>query len=551
MQTTEQPNAAQEPQRDYDVIVVGAGFGGLYGVHRFKQLGLSVLGFEGGGGVGGVWYHNRYPGARVDVESWDYCYYFSEELYRDWKWSEKYATQPELMRYLNHVADRFDIRRHFHFDTWVTGAQWDPETARYRVTTSTGMSVTCRFLVMATGQLSAARKPPFEGLDDFKGEWVQTSHWPDREVKLEGRRIAVIGTGSSGVQTTPEVAKLAQQVYVFQRSPNYSVPAWNGPMDNSLWESIREDVPGEREKLWLHPGCSHLKRGLRPAADFSPAERLELIEAAWKRGGHGMSSIFSDQAVNKETNDLIAEFVRNKIRSIVKDPVVAEKLCPQDHPIGTRRLCVDTGYYEAYNRPNVTLVDVRESAIARITPTGIQLENGAHYEVDLIIFALGFHAFKGAMDRAGIRNERGELPSDKWKRGPRTLLGITTEGFPNLFFPTGPGSPSVLANMAPQNEYHVDWIASCITHMDKHGYDSIEPTVEAQDRWTAHVAEVADRILRRQVQNYMVHVNEDGTRVFMPYIGGMDRFARQANEIAAKGYEGFRFGRVREKARAA
>jgi len=548
---TQQAKAAGEPQRDYDVVVVGAGFGGLYGVHRFKQMGLSVLGFEGGGGVGGVWYHNRYPGARVDVESWDYCYYFSEELYREWKWSEKYATQPELMRYLNHVADRFDIRRHFHFNAWVAGAQWHPETARYHVTTSTGMDVTCRFLVMATGQLSAARKPPFEGLEKYKGEWVQTSHWPEREVQLKGRRVAVIGTGSSGVQTIPEVAKVASHLSVFQRSPNYSVPAWNGPMDNTLWETIREDVPGERERLYLHPGCSHMKRGMRPASDFTPEERLQMIEAAWNKGGHGMSSIFTDQSVNKETNDLIAEFVRNKIRATVKDPVVAEKLCPFDHPIGTRRLCVDTDYYATYNRPNVTLVDVREHPITRITETGIETSDGAHHEVDLIIFALGFHAFTAPLTNAGICNEKGERPSDRWRYGPRTLLGITTAGFPNLFFPTGPGSPSVLANMAPQNEYHIDWIANCIAYMRQHGYDTIAPTVEAEDRWTAHVAEVSDKILRRQVNNYMTHVNEDGSRVFIPYIGGMDRFARQADEIAAKHYEGYRFGRASDQAQAA
>ncbi|HXC38384.1 MAG TPA: NAD(P)/FAD-dependent oxidoreductase [Burkholderiales bacterium] len=526
---------------DHDVVVVGAGFGGLYGVYRFRQMGLSVLGFEGGGGVGGVWYHNRYPGARVDVESYDYCYYFSQELYREWKWSEKYATQPELMRYLNHVADRFDIRRHFRFNTWVTGAQWNPDAGRYDVTTSTGLCVTARFLVMATGQLSAARKPEFEGLDRFKGEWVQTSHWPEREVKLAGRRVAVIGTGSSGVQTIPEVAKVAQHLYVFQRSPNFSVPAWNGPMDDSLWQEIRKDVPAEREGLYVHPGCSHIQRGLRPATDLSPQEQRELLEAAWARGGHGMGAIFSDQTVNKDTNDLVANFVRDKIRSIVKDPAVAEKLCPFDHPIGTRRLCVDTNYYATYNRDNVTLVDVREHPIRRLTETGIELSDGSHYAVDLIIFALGFHAFTAPLSNAGIRNEKGETPAGRWKRGPRTLLGITTAGFPNLFFPTGPGSPSVLANMAPQNEFHIDWIADCIDYMRKHGHRTVEPTVDGEGRWTAHVAEVSDKLLRRQVNNYMVHINEDGSRIFIPYVGGMDRFARQANEIAAKGYEGFSF----------
>jgi cation diffusion facilitator CzcD-associated flavoprotein CzcO len=537
-------------ESNYDVVVVGAGFGGLYAVHRFKQQGFTVLGIDGGGGFGGVWYHNRYPGARVDVESIDYCYYFDEALYKEWQWSERYATQPELMKYLNHVADRFDIRRHFVFNNWVNGAQWHPETARYEVTTNTGLKTSCRFLVMATGQLSAARKPPFPGIEDFKGEWVQASHWPEREVKLEGRRIAVIGTGSSGVQTISEVAKVAKHLYVFQRSPNFSVPAWNGPVKDVLWQRSKADVKGERDRLiYGHPGATHIKLGTAPASYYTHEQQQALMEAAWADGGHCFASIFTDQGSNKATNDIVSEFVRNKIRAIVKDPVVAEKLCPYDHPLGTRRLVVDTGYYECYNRPNVTLVDVRDSAIARITPKGVQLENGAEYEVDLIILALGFHAFTGSLDRANIRNAKGEQPSDRWKTGPRTLLGVATAGFPNLFFPTGPGSPSVLANMAVQNEYHVEWISDCMEYMREHGYDTVEPTEEAETKWTAHVAEVSDKILRRQVKNYMVHVNQDGSRVFMPYIGGMDRFARQADDVARNGYRGFKFGSLAEGAK--
>jgi cyclohexanone monooxygenase len=528
-------------QADYDVIVVGAGFGGLYGVYRFRRQGLSVLGIEGASGVGGVWYHNRYPGARVDVDSIDYCYYFSPELYREWRWSERYAAQPELLRYLNHVADRFELRKHFLFNTWVTGAQWRSDSGRYHVQTSTGRHLTCRFLVMTTGQLSAARKPDFAGLDDFKGEWVQTSHWPDRDVRFAGRRIGIIGTGSTGVQAIPMLAAEAKHLYVFQRSPNYSVPAVNGPLDEPLWDKIKARVEEERLELFANATASHMKRGKRPAGDFSLAERTAMLEEQWATGGHGMGALFSDQTVNKETNDFIAEFVRAKIRSIVKDPVVAEKLCPYDHPIGTRRLCLDTNYYDTYNRDNVTLVDVREHPIERITGSGIQTTN-AHYELDLIVFALGFHAFAGALDRANIRNEDGRQPSELWRSGPRTLLGLMTVGFPNLFIVTGPGSPSVLANMAVQNEYHIDWIGDCIAYMQERGFATVEPTEEAQDAWTAHVAEVSAKILRRFVKNYMVHVNaDDGRRIFMPYVGGMDRYVRQANEIAANGYEGFRF----------
>ena len=550
MHSPEQAAPTQGAARNsYDVIVVGAGLGGIYAIHKLRQQGLSVLGLEGAPAVGGVWFHNRYPGARVDVESQDYCYFFSAEIYREWRWSERYATQPELLAYINFAADKIAVKPHIAFNTWLTAAEW--KNGRWHLETDTGRSLDCRFVVMATGNYSAARKPDFKGLDTFGGEWVQTSHWPDRPVQIEGRRVAVIGTGSSGVQTICEVAKLASQLYVFHRSPNFCVPAWNGPIDEVLWEKIKTGVDREREDLFMEAGASHMQRGRRPAGDFSPEEQQNMLEAAWAKGGHGMGAVFSDQTINKQTNDLVAEFVRNKIRSTVKDPQVAEKLCPYDHPIGTRRLVVDTGYYATYNRPNVTLVDVKESPIKRITATGIELENGAQYEVDLIIFSLGFHAFAGALDRANIRNERGEQPSDRWKRGPRTLLGITTAGFPNLFFPTGPGSPSVLANMSVQNEFHADWIANCIAYMDRHGYATIEPTEDAEARWTAHVAEVSDKILRRQVKNYMVHVNEDGTRVFMPYIGGMDRFARQANEIAAKDYEGFRFTTVAGQSRAA
>jgi cation diffusion facilitator CzcD-associated flavoprotein CzcO len=513
--------------RDFDAIVVGAGIGGLYGVHRLRQQNLTVLGIESAADVGGVWYHNRYPGARVDVESYDYCYYFSQELYREWRWSEKYATQPELLRYLNHVADRFDIRRHFVFDTWMTSARWHPDEARYHVMTSTGRKYTCRFLIMATGQLSAARKPEFAGLDRFRGEWVQTAHWPQREVKLEGRSIGVIGTGSSGVQVIPVAAEVAQHVYVFQRTAKYSIPARNGPMDESLWQTIQQDVTGERQKLFEAPGAAHMAVPKAPAASFAEAEQHAILEEYWARGGQHMQAVFTDQSTNIASNEVIANFVREKIRSIVRDPVLAEKLCPNDHP------------------DNVTLVDVRSQPIARVTETGIQTADGSHYALDLIILALGFDAFTGSLYRANICNEHGFTPADRWRHGPRTLLGLMTKGFPNLFLPTGPGSPSLIANLTVQNEFHMDWIAECIDYLAKHGFATIEPTAEAEDRWTEHVADVAKHLLRRQTNNYMVHVNEDGSRIYMPYAGGMDRFVKRAREIAANGYAGFHFTAAR------
>jgi len=532
-------------QRDFDAIVVGAGFGGLYGVYRLRQQGLTVLGIEAGGSVGGVWYHNRYPGARVDVESYDYCYYFSEELYRDWQWSEKYATQPEILAYLNHVADRFDIRRHFLFDTWMNGARWHPEGARYYVATSTGLEFTCRFLIMATGQLSAARRPEFPGLERFKGEWVETQHWPqDREVKLAGRRVGIIGTGSSGVQAIPVVAQAANHLYVFQRTPKFSIPAHNGAIDGTVWSSVKRNVKAERAKLFETPGAGHMPVPRGAANDFTPEQQQAILEDYWAKGGQSFQAVFSDQAVNEQSNDIIANFVRDKIRSLVEEPQLAEKLCPDDHPFGTRRLIVDTDYYATFNRDNVTLVDIRSHPIVRITKTGIETSDGAHYELDLIIFALGFDAFTGSLYKAHIRNEKGESPADYWRRGPRTLLGLMTRGFPNLFLPTGPGSPSLIANLALQNEYHIDWIADCIAHMDANSFTTVEPNEEAQNKWTAHVAEVSDKLLRRRTNNYMVHVNEDGSRVYLPYAGGMDRYVKFANEIAANGYEGFEFTTV-------
>jgi cation diffusion facilitator CzcD-associated flavoprotein CzcO len=523
----------------YDVVVVGAGLGGVYAIHRFRQQGLSVLGLEGGGNVGGVWYHNRYPGARVDVESPDYCYFFSSELYNDWRWSERYATQPEILAYINHVADRFDIRRHIRFNTWLNAGHWQGD--HYLCRTSDGRAFAARFLVLAVGNLSAARKPDFKGIDRFKGEWVQTSHWPDREVPLAGRRIAVIGTGSSGIQSVPVIAKEAKHLYVFQRTPNYSVPAHNGPVDETTYAKARADVPAMREKLLTNAGGSHVRLGRKKAAEYTPEEMRAELERKWAVGGHGMNGVFGDQSTSQASNDIVSDFVRDRIRKLVKDPAVAERLCPHDHPMGTRRLCVDTDYYATFNRPNVTLVDARDEAIVEIDETGIRTTRN-HYDLDLIVFALGFEAFTGQINRIDIRNETGARPTDHWKQGPRSFLGLTTSGFPNYFTLTGPGSPSVLANLFLQNEFHVDWIAECIGYMDRHGYATVEPTPEAEDEWTKHVAEVAQSILRLKVKNYMVHVNDDGSRVFIPYVGGLGRYVERCREVARNDYAGFRFG---------
>ncbi len=533
---------------DYDVVVIGAGIGGLYAIERLRGQGLSVLAVESGSGVGGVWHHNRYPGARVDIDSIDYCFHFSRELTRDWRWTERYASQDELLRYLNHVADRFDLRRHILFETTVTAAQWRPDEARYDVETGSGQRFTCRFLLLATGNLSAARKPDFPGLDDFKGDWVQTSHWPDRDVQIAGKRIAVIGTGSSGVQAATALAERAGHLFVFQRTANYSVPAGNVPLDAAVLDAVFAE-PNRREALLNSRIGSRLELegGVLNYADYSEAERLDRLERQWTKGGQGMNRVFADQGLDLAVNTVVADFVRAKIRQTVHDPATAERLCPYDYPIGSRRLIMDTGYYEIFNRPNVTLVDVAADPIERITESGIRLKSGAEHEVDLIVFALGFHAFRGAMERIDIRNEKGEHLTGGWSRGPRALLGLMTTGFPNLFFPTGPGGPSVLSNMVLMNEQQIDFVGELIAHMDARGMRTVQPDRDAQDAWMDEVAAAASKLIRLNVDNYMVHVNsDDGSRVFIPYVGGLDRFNRTCRAVAADGFRGFVFGQALE-----
>jgi cation diffusion facilitator CzcD-associated flavoprotein CzcO len=525
-----------------DVIVVGAGFGGVYAVHRFRRQGLSVIGLERAGGVGGVWYHNRYPGARVDVESVEYCYHFSNDLYGAWRWTERYASQPEILAYINHVAECFDLKRHFRFNTSMVSGRWDPAAEHWEVRTSAGECLIGRFLVMATGNLSAERTPDFPGLDSFKGQKLQTSHWPHIPVPLKGRKVGVIGTGSSGVQAVPALAAEADQVIVFQRSPNYSVPAQNGPIDEARWAKIKDDLAQARAHLLTTPGGMSRPRSDKTAAEWTSQEQIARLEAQWAYGGHGMGAVFRDQGTNKAANDIVAEFVRDKIRSIVVDPVLAERLSPKDHPIGSRRLVLDTDYYAAFNRENVRLVDLRDEPIERFTEHGLKTTR-MEYELDIAVFALGFKAFTGALERANIANADGVHLTDRWDRGPRTYLGLMTAGFPNLFIVTGPGSPSVLANMVIANEHHIDWIGDCLSYMEANRLSTIEPSKEAEDSWTRYVAELSQPLLRLHVRNYMVHVNQDdGSRVFMPYVGGLGRYVEECNAVAANNYDGFRFG---------
>jgi cation diffusion facilitator CzcD-associated flavoprotein CzcO/acetyl esterase/lipase len=528
----------------FDAIVVGAGFSGLYALHRLRGAGLSVRVLEQGDGVGGTWHWNRYPGARCDIESVDYSYSFSEELEQEWEWSERYPAQPEILRYLDHVADRFDLRRDIDLNTRVAQARYDDERAVWHVTTEDGARHTATYCVMACGNLSTPHRPAIEGLDDFEGAWHHTARWPADGVELAGKRVGVIGTGSTGIQLIPQAAAQAEHVYVFQRTPNFSMPAHNRPLDPDLLSAIKVDYRERRrlarESLSGVPSSHPDALPQRSALEVAPEERARVFEHGWANGGiGGVTLAFNDIITDAEANATAADFVRDKIREIVRDPATAEALCPTTHPIGTKRICVDTDYYATYNRANVTLVDVRTAPIVRLTPRGIET-TAAAYELDVIVFATGFDAMTGALLEMDVFGCEGRSLKDKWSGGPRTYLGVATAGFPNLFIVTGPGSPSVLSNMVLSIEQHVDWIADCIGHVRERGLDTIEATRDAEDAWVAHVNEVAQATLFPHAGSWYMGANIPGKpRVFMPYLGGVGTYRAHCEGVAGNGYEGF------------
>jgi cyclohexanone monooxygenase len=536
--TTAQPAPSKQPVA-FDAVIVGAGFAGLYMLHRLRGLGLSARVIEAADGVGGTWYWNRYPGARCDVESLEYQTGFDADLPREWKWSERYASQPEILRYINHVADRFDLRRDIQFETRVTSARFDEATNRWNIATDRGERLSARYCIMATGCLSSPRKPDIDGLDAFEGDWYHTAYWPHEGVDFTGKRVGVIGTGSSAIQSIPLIAKQAAQLTVFQRTANFSIPAHNGPIDSETERELTADYIETRRRA-LDTGAGLLG----PASDrfamaVSEEERNAEYEARWNHGGLRMGGAFMDILISPEANETAAEFVRDKIRGIVKDPATAELLCPRDFPLGAKRLCVDTGYFETFNRDNVSLVDIKASPIAAITPKGIRTTE-REYEFDAIVFATGFDAMTGALLAMDIRG-RGGLPlADVWHAGPRSYLGLQVAGFPNLFTITGPGSPSVLSNMLVSIEQHVDWIAGCVEYMLERGLVTIEPAPEAQDAWVDHVNQVASLTLFPRANSWYMGANIPGKpRVFMPYIGGLSTYRQKCEAVAANGYEGF------------
>ncbi|MGQ4601327.1 FAD-dependent oxidoreductase [Nocardia sp. R6R-6] len=534
-----------EPNRqvdgcDYDVVVVGAGMGGIYGAHRFASQGLRLLGLEAAAGFGGVWYHNRYPGARVDVESQVYNFLFDRELVKSWEWSERYASQPEILAYLEHVAGHLGVRDLFRFESRVTGARWDDERHRYTVDINGSTALTTRFLVMATGQLSKPHDPPFTGLADFRGRWVRTGDWPRDPVDIDGKRVAVIGTGSSGVQVITEIAPKVASLHVFQRTPAYTVPSRNRASGPDQAAEVYENFDRFRDQLFGQAAGIRARPPAGPAAQYSPAEQRQLIQQRWDEGGATINFTFSDQSVDLESSTVVGDFVRDKISEIVADPATAAALKPTTYPIGTRRVCVSSGYYETYNRDNVVLVDIAREPIVGITRSGIKTA-AAEYEFDLIVFALGFDAFTGALEVANIVNHEGRGPTDHWVNGPATYLGLMTTGFPNLFTITGPGSPSVLANMFLANTQHLDLVGDLLAHMTERGLTRVEPSEAAQTQWTRHANEVAEPLLRRQVASYMVQVGQDGQRYLIPYAGGFHTFVEHCSAVVAGGFTGMEF----------
>ncbi|WP_144299420.1 flavin-containing monooxygenase [Elioraea rosea] len=540
------PDAAPSPDAQasiatFDALVIGAGFAGLYALHLLRnQQGLKVRVLEAADGVGGTWYWNRYPGARCDSESWSYCFQFDDALVQEWTWSERYPRQPEILRYLNHVADRYDLRRDIAFSTRVTGARFDEASDRWVVTTDRGERLAAPFLITAVGCLSAANIPDIPGLADFRGRWVHTGEWPHEGVDFRGKRVGMIGTGSTGIQAAPVIAEEAAQLTVFQRTPNYSVPAQNHPLDDAFRARKKAEWPVLRRLMRSNTNGHPYTISERDTFSVSEEERRAAYAQAWDQGGLSFRATFRDMMVNKAANDEASAYIRERIRAIVKDPRTAELLTAFDHPFATKRPPIDTGYFETFNRDNVRLVDIRATPIERIAADGIVI-GGETIPLDIIVFATGFDAMTGPLLKLGIAGPGGRTLAEAWAEGPRTYLGLGVEGFPNLFTVTGPGSPSVLTNMPVAIEQHVEWIASAIAWARANRVARIEATGEAARNWTAHVNEVAERTLYPTAKSsWYLGANIPGKpRVFMPYLGGLGRYREICDEVAASGYRGF------------
>lgn len=536
-------------QQSLDVVVVGAGFAGLYALHKLRAQRLSVRVLEAAPELGGTWYYNRYPGARCDVESVDYCYSFSDELQQEWNWTERYATQAEILEYLNWVADKLDLRRDIALGTRVVSATLDETTLRWIVKTDKGQTLSARFCVMATGPLSAALTPDFPGLGSFMGETYHTAHWPHHPVDFTGKRVAVIGTGSSGIQSIPVIAERAAHLYVFQRTPNYSVPAGNKPLTAEELADIKAGYAQRRALSWRSAGGSPHITAAKPTMQFTAEERRAAFEKRWQLGGVLFSKTFPDQMTDLEANEEARKFYEEKVRAVINDPAVADLLIPTDHPIGTKRICTDSNYFQTFNRANVSLVSVRATPIESVDATGINTTGidktgvhkaKAHYDVDMIVLATGFDAMTGALGNIDIAGRDGTTLRDDWAHGPRTYLGLGVDGFPNLFLISGPGAPAVLANMVLHAEAQVNWIADAIAFLDDHGYAALEATVDSVDDWGAECARRAETTLFTKANSWYMGANVPGKpRGFMLFTGGFATYNDICAEVADAGYRGF------------
>jgi cation diffusion facilitator CzcD-associated flavoprotein CzcO len=529
-----------------DVVIVGAGFGGMYAVYKFREMGLKIQGFEAGSNVGGVWYWNRYPGARVDLPSIDYSFSFSPEIEQEWTWSEQYAAQPELLRYINFVADRLDLRRSIQFNTRVTSAVWDEERQLWTVTTDKGDRYEATYCVMATGPLSVPKDPEIPGLERYKGRLLRAARWPHEPVSFEGQRVGVIGTGSTGIQIVQEVGKEAGELFVYQRTPSFTMPMRNEALEPEYVAEVKRHYPGIREAARNSAVGGVRPQSTRAFYSVTPKQRRQLLEDSWKNGGIAMLGTFSDLLVNEEANEHVAEFVRGKIDEVVNDPATAEKLKPRGYPIFARRPCLDSSYYETYNRPNVHLVDCTTDPILEITEKGVRTQSG-EIELDMLILATGYDGLTGALLAFDVVGRGGRTVNDKWKEGARSHLGLMMEGFPNLFMTTGPNGPAALANIIRISEHDVDWIAAAMVHMEKNGLATIEPTAKAEQDWMDLVYTLSQRSLLLKAKTWYVGANvKDKPQGLTLFTGGFMRYREHAAAAIQNGYQSFAFEHAKE-----
>jgi cyclohexanone monooxygenase len=525
--------------RELDVLIVGAGFAGMYAIYRMRALGVSCCAIEAGKDVGGTWYWNRYPGARCDVESMSYSYSFSEELQQEWHWTHRYATQPEILKYANHVADKFDLRRDIVLGTRVISASYDSTNVKWHVTTDRGIDFKAHYLIMATGCLSVPNVPEIPGLDYYAGEIYHTANWPTGGVDFSGLDVGIIGTGSSAIQSIPLIARQAKHLTVFQRTANFSIPAWNAPMPPEKEEEMKRRYPELREKSRNSYAGDYADEYVVSLLDLTAEQCEQELEKRWQQGGFNYQYAFADVMESRAANEIAAEFVRQKIRAKVDDPAVAELLCPKTHPFGSKRLCVDTDYYETYNRDNVTLVDIKSDPIIAFLRDGLQTRNST-YSFDALVLATGFDAMTGALSKIDITGKNSRKLRLAWKDGAKAFLGIAIADFPNMFIVNGPGSPSVLANMVLACEQHVEWISDLIKYARDHGITEIEADEVAQEKWSKQVTEDANHTLYPQANSWYLGANIPGKpRVFLPYVNGFKTYRAQCDQVARSGYKGF------------